>query len=83
MKATFLDLRRRMREILRALERSESVTILYRGEAKAILHPIHERDEHGTRAADHPAFGIWADRKGMGDVATFVRELRQGRARAL
>lgn len=83
MKATFLDLRRRMREILRALERSESVTILYRGEAKAILHPIHERDKNQNRAADHPAFGIWANHKGMRDIPTFVRELRQGRARAL
>ncbi|MBI2192911.1 MAG: hypothetical protein HYU36_13105 [Planctomycetes bacterium] len=45
MKASFLDLRRRMREVLRALERNESVTILYHGKEKAVLHPVRGRQK--------------------------------------
>ena len=36
MKASILDLRRRMSEVLKALERNEDVTILYRGKKKGI-----------------------------------------------
>ena len=82
MKASFLDLRRRMREVLRALDRNEPVTILYRGKEKAILVPAHNRGER-QRVAEHHAFGMWADHKDMRDVAAFIRGLRQGRGHAL
>lgn len=35
MKVSILDLRRRMKDVLRALDRNESVTIYYRGNEKA------------------------------------------------
>ena len=82
MKASILDLRRRMREVLEALERNESVTVLYRGKAKAILKPVSARDEH-ARTADHPAFGMWADRQDFDDVTATVRRIRRGRFDAL
>ena len=75
MKATFIDLRRRMREVLRALSRNESVTIFYRGKERAVLVPSNRRSEH-LSAGTHPAFGMWADREDMRDVDDFVRANR-------
>ena len=85
MKATVLDLRRRMPEVLQALDRNERVTILYRGQERAILVPAGSEAAEGVpaKASQHPAFGMWVDRDDMSDVATHVRTLRQGRRHAL
>jgi len=40
MNATIGDLRYRMKDVLRAIDRGETVTVLYRGKAKAALMPI-------------------------------------------
>ncbi len=77
MKATILDLRRRMKDVLLALDRSESVTIYYRGKEKAILLPSLKRTKKPVE--DHSAFGMWRDRKDMADVDATVRNLRKGR----
>ena len=37
MKATILDLRYRMKDVLRAIDRGEPVTVLFRGKEKARL----------------------------------------------
>ena len=76
MKASILDLRRRMKDILLALDRNESVTIFYRGKKKALLSPIRQRTKEPVK--DHEAFGMWRDRKDMADVDTYVRDLRKG-----
>lgn len=85
MQATILDLRRRMPEVLRALDRQERVTILYRGKERATLIPSGTTSaKKGRRgASDHPAFGMWADRENLVDVAAHVRTLRQSRVHAL
>jgi antitoxin (DNA-binding transcriptional repressor) of toxin-antitoxin stability system len=85
MQATILDLRRRMPEVLRALDRNERVTILYRGQERAVLVPSNGKTAHKGRqhTAAHPAFGMWADRDDLVDVAAHVRTLRRGRAHAL
>jgi hypothetical protein len=78
MDASVLDLRRRMKSILRALDRQEPVTLFYRGRKKAVIRPVP--DETGVKSARlHPSFGMWKDRKDMRDVAAYVRRLRQGR----
>ena len=77
MKASLLDLRRRMKEVLLALDRNESVTIFYRGQEKAILSPIRQPTQKSVQ--DHAAFGMWRDRKEMADVDAYVRDLRKGR----
>ena len=79
MKASILDLRRKMSDVLRALDRNESVTILYRGKEKAIMHPIGGPSGKRTPIREHPAFGMWKDRKDMQDVEGHVRRLRKGR----
>ena len=85
MQATILDLRRRMPEVLRALDRQEQVTILYRGKERATLVPSGATPaKKGKRSAlAHPAFGMWADRDDLVNVAAHVRALRRGRVHAL
>jgi antitoxin (DNA-binding transcriptional repressor) of toxin-antitoxin stability system len=83
MQASVLDLRRRTREIIRALERGESVTVLYRGRRKGVIRPVAERKGKAVSVSGHPAFGMWKDRKDLRDVAAHVRALRKGRRRAL
>jgi prevent-host-death family protein len=81
MKVSVLDLRRRMKDILRAVDRGESVTILRRGRAWAVSVPEGRssaaRDDVRTQAA----FGMWKNREDLRDVAGFVRRIRQGRSR--
>jgi len=79
MRASILDLRRRMAEVLRALERNEPVVILYRGREKAILLPKVSPRQAPISAKDHAAFGMWSDREDMKNVAAYVQRLRKGR----
>jgi antitoxin (DNA-binding transcriptional repressor) of toxin-antitoxin stability system len=82
MKATVLDLRRRMREVLQALDRKESVTLLHRGKVKGVIYPQETPRKHAS-ISDHPAFGMWRDIEDLQDVAGHVRRLRKGRNHAL
>lgn len=61
MKATIVDLRYKMNDVLKALDRKEEVTILYRGKVKGRLVPVS--DNTGMKVKDHPLFGINRDRK--------------------
>lgn len=83
MEASILDLRRRMRDVLRALDRNEPVTILYRGKKKAVLQPSQGAERRGGSVGDHPAFGMWKHREDLEDAAAVVRDLRKGRSHAL
>lgn len=78
MEATILDLRYRMKDVLRAIDRGESVTVLYRGKKKARLVPVVEHRKP-AKASAHPACGIWADRDEMADPAAYVRKIRRPR----
>ena len=80
MKASFVDLRKKSSEILRALNRNETVTVLYRGRPKAVMYPVSAEGRQKTpKTKDHAAFGLWADRKDIKDVAAHVHRLRKGR----
>ncbi len=78
MKATIVDLRYRMKDVLSAVDRGEPVTVLYRGKPKAKIVPILEKRK-GAKISDHPAFGMWKDREDMRDPAAYVRKIRRGR----
>ncbi len=56
MKASIVDLRYKTNEILKALERNESVTVLYHGKIKGIIKPARENSVLKIR--DHPFFGM-------------------------
>jgi antitoxin (DNA-binding transcriptional repressor) of toxin-antitoxin stability system len=78
MKATIVDLRYRMKDVLRAIDRGETVTVLYRGKEKARLVPIPAKSSL-SKASDHPACGMWAGREDLADPPAFVRKIRQNR----
>jgi antitoxin (DNA-binding transcriptional repressor) of toxin-antitoxin stability system len=79
MKATTLDLRRRMSEVVRALQRGQQVTLTHRGKVIGTIHPTSNGNGAKTSIRDHPAFGMWADREDMKDPAAWVRKLRSKR----
>ena len=81
MKATTLDLRYRTKDVLKAVERGETVTVLYRGKAKAQIVPLAATKPAALRTGE--AFGLWKDRKDMGDVPAYVTKLRKTRFRDL
>lgn len=79
MDASIVDLRYKTREILKALDRRETVNILYHGKLKATLTPT--QGPASLKLADHPFFGSAA--KGARKVASLMADLRGGRYRDL
>jgi prevent-host-death family protein len=79
MKATILDLRYRTKDVLKAVERGETVAVLYRGKEKARIVPSSPA-RRVTNLREHRAFGMWKNRKDLADVPRVVRELRKGRS---
>jgi len=78
MKATIVDLRYRMKDVLRAIDRGETVTVLHRGKAKATLKPISPTSDTPS-VEDQSFFGLWQDRDDLADPSAYLRNLRQGR----
>ena len=56
MKATIVDLRYKMNDVLRALDRNEQVTVLYRGKVKGTIIPSEKKSKQ--KITDHPFFGM-------------------------
>jgi len=54
MKATVVDLRYKMNEVLKALDRREKVTILYHGKIKGMIIPAGPKKAMNVK--DHPFF---------------------------
>jgi antitoxin (DNA-binding transcriptional repressor) of toxin-antitoxin stability system len=78
MEASVVDLRYRMKEVLKALDRNERVSILYHGKLKGTIVPAARPAR--TKAAEHPFFAMCP---GKGTVAEEMERLRGGRYRAL
>jgi antitoxin (DNA-binding transcriptional repressor) of toxin-antitoxin stability system len=77
MNATIVDLRYKMKHVLRAIDRGETVTVLYRGKERAKLTPIAPPPGSGApKTKDQPLFGLWKDREDIGDPASYLRRLR-------
>jgi len=74
MKTNAVDLRRNMKDIMRAVERNEPVTVLYHGKEKAMIMPIEQASSASVR--NHAFFGMNKD-----DVAveSIIDGLRNGR----
>lgn len=83
MKASTVDLRRKTREIIEALDRGEEVTITYRGEEKGVIVPAKRGKKKYRPMSEHPACGMWKDREDMKDVHAYLRRMREGRLDAL
>jgi hypothetical protein len=81
MQATIVDLRYKMKEVLKALDRKEPGTIVYHGKEKGVIFPSGTRGGKYLKSADHPFYG--SARTDAADVAAQMEELRGGRYRAL
>lgn len=79
MEASIVDLRYRMKEVLAALDRGEKVTILYRGEERALLVPLPRKKSKKVPPRKAPGFGMWKDRADLADPAAWLRDQRRGR----
>jgi len=61
MKASIVDLRYKTSEILKALNRNESVSIMYHGKIKGIIYPA--KNKNNSKVKDHPFFAMHKDNK--------------------
>ena len=59
MKASIVDLRYKTADILKALDRNESVTVLYHGKVKGVIKPVSETPARNIK--NHPFFGMLKD----------------------
>ena len=75
MKATVVDLRYKMNEVIKALEKREKVTILYRGKVKGIILPAGT--DKSNKVEDHPFFDMTG--KEEKSVAEQMQDLRGSR----
>jgi len=76
MKATIVDLRYKMNDVLKALDRKEEVTILYRGKIKGRLLPASD-DKSREKVEDHPFFGL--NKRDKKTVLEELADLREAR----
>ncbi len=79
MKASIIELRYKMKDVLRALDRKEEVTVLYRGKVKGTIKPVNTSSE--VDATKHPFFGSAPDEEER--IVEKMEKLRGGRFSAL
>ena len=75
MKATVLDLRYRMKEVLKALNKRERVTIFYHGKVKGTIIPADA--DKAIKVEDHPFFNMAEEE--TRSVVQQMDELRRSR----
>jgi hypothetical protein len=78
MEATVVGLRYHMNQVLKALDRNESVRVLYRGKLKGIIRPAGKAT--AAKVAGHGFFGC---RGSARSVEQTMGQLRGGRHRDL
>jgi hypothetical protein len=78
VKAAIIDLRYRMKDVLRALDRNEKVGILYHGKLKGFI--TSAASTSGQKAKEHPFFALKSAGKA---VEQEMHALRGGRHRDL
>ena len=75
MKASVVDLRYKMSNIIKALERNEIVTILYHGKEKGVITPA--KNTIKKTLSDHPFFGMKAaEEESVEDTMNRIRGVR-------
>jgi len=77
MEASIVDLRYHMHDVLKALDRKEEVTILFRGKIKGKILPVTSRTK--KKIQTHPFFGM--NKKRTKPVLEELDELRSSRIR--
>ncbi len=80
MRSSAKELRFHTKEILDSVHKGEEVIITFRGEPYAKIVPLKKTKK--GRDSKKELFGIWKNRKDIGEVNTYVRNLRRGRLHA-
>jgi len=75
MEASIVDLRYKTSAILKALDRNESVRILYHGKIRGVIWPAREKSH--SKVKDHPFFAM--EGKNKQTVLESLRRLRKSR----
>lgn len=75
MKATVLDLRYRMNDVLKALRRNEEVQVYYHGHIEGVIMPIAAHAKKHVK--DHPLFGMYKNH--TESVEETMKKLRKPR----
>ena len=78
-KATAKDLRQRTAALLEDVRKGERVLVTYRGKSVAVLAPVHVTERQGFSRI---GFGMWRDRKDMGSVSRWLKDVRAPRYKA-
>ncbi len=79
MEASVLDLRKKMREVIAAIDRQERVTLTVRGRRRAVIIPISDAKSSKVKVAELPAFGMWAERDDLSDPVEYIETIRKHR----
>ena len=79
MEASVLDLGKKMREVMSAIDRGERITLTRRGRRYAVIVPFDEAKSSKVKVADLPAFGMWTDRADILSPISYVDEIRKSR----
>ena len=79
MKASVVDLRYKMNDVIKALEKREKVTILYRGKIKGVILPVG--GNKFNKVEEHPFFNMTG--KEERSVSEHMQELRGSRFDAI
>ena len=74
MNASVIDLRYKMNDVLKALDRNEDVTILYHGKVKGVLKS--QTKGVSQKVTDHPFFNMATSEE---SVNSMMQQLRGGR----
>ena len=82
MKASVVDLRYKMKQVLQALRRNETVQVLYHGKVAGTIIPP-QKSVQKIKIQSHPFFGMYKTRYKNQSVDKIMDELRGGRYRAL
>ena len=75
MKVSVVDLRYKMNDVLKALDRNEDVSILYHGKLKGVIKPQGSVASK-TSMAEHPFFNMTGSTQSVDDE---MKALRGGR----
>lgn len=75
MEASIVDLRYKMKDVLKALGRHERVKILYHGKVRGTIIP--DSKEHRQKVSEHEFFGM--TKNSSDQVTETMHQLRGGR----
>jgi antitoxin (DNA-binding transcriptional repressor) of toxin-antitoxin stability system len=78
MKTSVMDLRYRTKEILRAIDVREEVTLTHRETEKAKIIPTEAKPRAPRSLHEHPAVGMWAD--STESVSELIARIRMPRS---